>query len=216
LKSLLSIVALIVLGIIIWFFYSQWRAFSQPPTLEITTPRENDIVATDTFVIEGFTDNPSIKVVLDGNEANFVSPDGRFRINAKFTEPGLKRFTIVAKNEFNKQTEVQLDLTYRPPVKETPKNRIRVVNKAATPYSITIAKDKSTTTETVRLSPASPVEIEFTESIDVKNYDKNILDLYINDDASPTTSIDSKDFSINISNNRPIITVNKNNNEQKK
>lgn len=215
-RTLVSTVMLLALAVIIWFFYSQWRAFSTPPQLEITSPKTNDIISTDTFVIEGFTDNPSVKVVLDGNEANFVSPDGKFRINAKFSEPGSKRFTIVAKNEFNKQTEVQLDLTYRPPVKETPKNKIKVVNKGAVVYSMTIQKDNNTNTETVRIIPSTPLEIEFDELIEVKNFDKNILDLYINDDSSPTTSIDSKDFSISINNNRPIITVNKNNNEQKK
>lgn len=209
LKTLISVIALIALSVIVWFFYSQWKAFSQPPTLQINSPLQNDVVTTDSFVIEGFTDNPSVKVVLDGNEANFVSPDGKFRINAKFTEPGLKRFTIVARNEFNKQTELAVDLTYRPPVKIEPKNKIRVSNKSTSEYTITILKDGNTATEQVKINPASTAEIEYNLSVDVKNYDKTVLDLYLNDDASPTSSIDSKEFSIIIENNRPIIKVNK-------
>ncbi len=206
-KSLLSLLALALLAAVPYFFYRQWTAFNQPPVLEIRTPKQDEIVSTESFVIEGFTGDPSVKVILDGNEANYVDSNGNFKINAKFTEPGLKRFQLVAKNQFNKSKEASLELTYKPPQKVESKPKLRFTNKSAAVYNLTILRDKSTTTETIPVKPATTAEVLVNNSITVKNFDKSVLDLYFNDDQNPTTSIDSKEFSIIIENNRPIINT---------
>lgn len=204
-KTILSSIALIILALAGFFFYSQWRAFNQPPTLEILSPGANEVISTDTFVIEGFTGNPSVKVVLDGNEATYVDSNGKFKINAKFTEPGLKRFNIIAQSEFNKQREVTLDLTYQPPVKPPTRHKIRIANKTKNIVTVLVKKDKQTVATPKPINQTSTEEMEFDETIEVRNFDKSLLDLYLDEDTSPTTSIDSKSFSIKIENNRPII-----------
>jgi len=210
LKLLFSLFALIIPVLAIVFFYSQWKSFNSPPTLEIKSPKQNDVFTTENFVIEGFTGDPSIKVILDGNEANYIDSLGNFRINARFTEPGLKRFQLVAKNQFNKQTEVQLDVSYQPPVKLPQKPKIRIANKSSKIYTINLTKDKETTGQDIRIAVGSTFEVEFDEKVLIKNFDKNSLDIFLNNDQSPTTAIDFKDFSLTVQNNVPIIKEVKN------
>jgi transcriptional regulator with XRE-family HTH domain len=208
-KSLITLVVVVGLIGIIIYFVSLWKVLDQPPVLELKSPEQNAVMTTDTFVIEGFTGDPSVKVLLDGNEANYVDALGNFKINAKFSEPGTKKFILIAKNTF-KQAEAQLDVTYKPPVIVAPKPKIRLYNKSNNNITLPVRRDGVNTFESVIISPRSTKEIEFDQTIDIKNFENNTLELYFNDEATPTTSITYKEFSIKIDNNKLFIIPTKN------
>lgn len=207
LKTLLGLIFLIILVVTLYFFYSQWQTFNQPPSLVIIKPNQNDTLEQENFVIEGITDSLSVKVVVDGNDANFVDSKGRFRVNAKFTEPGNKRFTLIAENEFKKRTEFNLDLIYKPKEVKITKQKIKVVNNAVTTMSFTYAKDTKTTFETAQIKSKEFIEIEYDSKLDIKNFDYTNLSLYLDEDINPIKSLDSKEFSIIIENSRPLIKI---------
>jgi transcriptional regulator with XRE-family HTH domain len=205
-KLLISLVALFLTIGIVYFFFTQWKAFNTPPILDISFPKQNEVLTAETFTIEGFTGDPSVKVILDGNEANYVNSQGSWKINAHFTEPGIKRFQVIAENQFNKRTERTLDLVYKPEVKET-KHKVRIKNISKSIYTVPVIKDSLTTSENIAIGAEATVEIQFDKSIKITNFDKNILQLFFDEDAESTNSIDSKDFIIFIENNRPIIKL---------
>lgn len=207
LKTLLSLIFLALLFATIYFFYAQWQTFNQPPTLIILKPNQNDILEEENFVIEGITDSLSVKVVVDGNIANFVDSNGRFRVNAKFTEPGAKRFTIVAENEFKKRTEFNLDLIYKPKEVKVIKRKIKIVNNSKTTASFTYAKDARTSFESAQVEANEFIEIEYESRIEIKNFDYTRLNLYLDEDVNPISLTDSNEFSIVVENNRPIIII---------
>lgn len=207
LRTLLGIVFAIILMVTLYFFYSQWQTFNQPPSLVIIKPGQNETLNQADFVIEGITDSPSVKVVVDGNDANFTDTKGRFKVNAKFTEPGNKRFTIIAENEFRKRTEYNLDLKYIPQEIKITKQKIKIINNGTSLQSFGYAKDTKTTFETIQVKPKEFVEIEYDSKLDVKNFDYTKLSLYLNEDLNPLKSLDSKEFSIIIENSRPLIKI---------
>lgn len=205
-KSLLTIIGIIILVGVSFFFYSQWKEFSKPPVLEITSPKANDLIKTDTFTIEGFTGDPSVKVVLDGTVANYIDANGNFKVTAKFAEPGSKRFIVVATNQLGKKTERQLDLTYAQEKTEAKtENKIKIRNNLSSLYTITVAKDIQPVPTTVVIQPATTIEIVFNSKVSIGNFDKNKLSVFLGNDTTPTSSIDSKDFSIMIESGSVII-----------
>jgi transcriptional regulator with XRE-family HTH domain len=203
-RGVIASVDLLFFFIIIVFFYIQWKAFNSPPYLEIKTPASNDVIALENIVIEGFTGDPGIKVILDGNEANYVDSLGNFKINAHFTKPGLQRFQLIATNQFNKKTEKTLDLIYKPLVVET-KPKVRLKNKSPLPTEVLITKDSQIKANKLTINPDATEEIIFDQKLLINNFEKQSLDLFLNNDANPTSSIDFKDFSIIIENDRPIV-----------
>lgn len=204
-RTLIFLAIILFIGVVIAFFYSQWVVFTRPPTLLITSPSENSVITDENFVIEGVTDNTFVKVVVDGNEASFTDANGRFKVDAKFTQEGSKRFTIIAKNEFQRETQVNLDLTYDAPALEVQKQKVKIANTSAVSYTLTYSKDNRSNTENAIIPAGGSTEIEYDSRIDVKNFDNTKLDVYISNDTIPTESIDSKEFSIIIENSRLII-----------
>jgi cytoskeletal protein RodZ len=208
LKGVVSLFALSGVVIAILFFYSQWKAFNQPPRLEIISPKQGDVLTSENFVIEGFTGDPGVKVLLDGNEATYVDAElGKFKINGKFNEPGLKRFQVIAENQFQKKTIQSLDLKYDKPADASPTptptpvkapNKVRFFNKSTKEYKVSVVRDKKNPTapEQITVPSRKNAEVEFTQSLDIKNLDKTILDIYINNATTPETNIEGKEYSI--------------------
>lgn len=205
-KLIISILAILLTTGIFYFFYTQWRAFNTPPVLDISYPKQNEVLTNESFVIEGFTGDPSVKVILDGNEANYVNSQGSWKINAKFTEPGIKRLQVIAQNQFNKRTERIVDVVYKPEVKEE-KQRVRIKNPSKNIYNLTVTKDEALAAESLSIGGESTIDIQFDRSLKVSNFDKTVLQLYINEDQSPTNAVDSNTFIVLIENSRPIIKL---------
>ncbi|GIW57092.1 MAG: hypothetical protein KatS3mg083_037 [Candidatus Dojkabacteria bacterium] len=104
-KTIPRLAIAIVVMMILYFFYSILISVNEPPSIVIINPKNNEIIDQETFVIEGYTNNPQVKVTVDGILAQYLDANGRFIVNAKFNQPGLKRFTIIAENQFQKRNE---------------------------------------------------------------------------------------------------------------
>lgn len=198
-------IGFILISVIIYFFYVQIQAFYREPRLEIVTPIQNQILENDSFVIEGITDNSSVKVVVDGNQANFINPEGRFKVNARFNQAGSRRFTIIAENQFQKKTEYNLDLTYRPNQVVIEKNKLKLFNKGNTDVLIKYTTDNKLVFDDLLIRPLSSFEIDFDSKVSVKDFDTSKIDVYLNSNSASLSSIQSKQFTIQIENSLPII-----------
>ena len=207
-KAFTAILSLLLISIIIYFFYIQIQAFYVPPRLEIISPKSNTTLNSDTFTIEGFTDNISVRVSVDGNQATFVESSGKFRVNAKFNQPGPKRFTITAENEFKKKTELSLDLVYTPQETLISRQKVRFFNKSASETQFSYTIDNKSANEVQILKPQESSEIDFDLKLGIKNFDPTKLDVYLNTSSSPLNSINAKEFTITIENSVPIIKTN--------
>lgn len=204
-KTLTGIVLGLILIGVIYFFYSLWLSANQPPSIVILKPADNEIIEQESFVIEGISNSPLVKIVVDGVDANYVDTQGKFRVNAKFTQPGLKRFTILAVNEFQKRSEYNLDLIYRPKEETVQKRKVKIVNTSNLNQTLSYAKDTKVTFENVNLKAQESFETDFDSKIEFKNFNQQTMDFYIDDDTLPIQSIDSGQFSIIIENTRVII-----------
>lgn len=205
LQTLIGIILGTILILVVYFFYTLWVSANQPPSLIVIKPKDNEVIEQESFVIEGITNSPFVKVVVDGNEANYIDKEGRFIVNAKFNQPGFKRFTIIAENEFKKRTEYNLDLIYRPVETKIQKQKIRITNNSDIEKSIAYSKDARTSFDSVKINPKDTLEIEFDFKIEIKNFEPNTMNLYINEDTIPIRSIDTSQFSITIESARVII-----------
>lgn len=208
LKSLLFIVLSIFVITVLSFFYYQWNIFTRPPNLVITSPENNQSLQTESFVIEGITDGNDVKIYVDGNQATFIDSNGRFRVNANFNQPGQKRFTVTAKNEFNLETTVSLDLTYERETQTVLSNKIKFENVSPTNSTFQISIDSSGV-ENIVLSTNQTRVIEFKSSISVTNFDSKRVKVYFDNDTIPTAQIDTTRFSVIIENARLFIKTEK-------
>ena len=193
-KGLLSILILIGIGLILLFFYKQWQAFNIPPTLEVLTPAENAIVSSDTVTIEGFTGDPSVKVVLDGNDATYTDVSGKFKVTGKFSEPGTRKFHLIATNQFNKTMQKDIDLKYVPQIIPQVTPKIRITNTSNTPYTISSSIDNLVQTSQT-IPQKGTIELNFANSLNISNFNNTILSLYINNNTDPSP-INSKNLAI--------------------
>jgi cytoskeletal protein RodZ len=199
-RTLIGIVFGVILLLAVYFFYSQWISFSEPPSLVILGPDQNTTLTQQEFVIEGLTDSASVKIFVDGNQGNFIDSKGRFKVNAKFAEPGTKRFTIIAQNDF-KKTEYTLDLKYQPEETKVVTQKVKIVNNGIKASTLNYSKDSKPIFENATIQPNGFIEIEFSQKIEFKNFDEASMNLYLNNDLNPIEAIDSKEFSIMITGN---------------
>ncbi len=202
------LIGLTLITVIIYFFYIQIQAFYIAPRLEIIAPRQNSIIENEVFVIEGITDSISVKVVVDGNQANFIDSQGRFRVNGKFNQPGAKRFTISAENEFRKKSEINLDLIYTPRQSIILKQKIKFFNKSKADIKFSYTTDNKLIFEIITIKPQESSELDFDSKIMVRDFDISKLDIYLNGSTNPLSSISSKGFTVEIENSIPIIKTN--------
>lgn len=205
-KTIISVIgSLLIIGVI-YFFFIQIQAFYQPPILEITSPQANSIVTEANVTIEGFTGDPSVKVLVDGNEANYVDTFGNFKVNVKFNEPGLKRFQIIARNQVNKETSAQLELNYQPqetasevtptPAPSPDSFTLTLKNTGNFPATYTAKIDNNSEYETVTVDTNEEQDIVFKQRLELTDYDEELLEIYLPGAEKPTSTIDSTTFSI--------------------
>lgn len=206
-KFFTAIIGLSLISVIVYFFYVQIQAFYIEPRLEIISPQQNSIIDSEVFLIEGFTDNISVKVIVDGNQAQ-IDANGRFRVNGRFNQPGPKKFSIIAENEFRKKTEINLDLTYTPKQTIVTKQKVRFFNKGNTDTTFSYTTDNKAVFEDQIVRPLESSEIDFDSKLGVRNFDVTKLDIYLNGSSTPLSSISSKEFTIEIENSIPIIKTN--------
>lgn len=113
-KTLVILLTICIIAIISYFFYKTWLASNTPPSLIIINPQNNQVIKQKIFSIEGISSSPDVKIYVDGIEAVYLNSEGKFKVDAKFNNPGLKRFNIIAINPLQKKSEYVLDLIYEP------------------------------------------------------------------------------------------------------
>lgn len=98
-KFLYSVVVITAVVAIVGYIVFDLNKFSQPPSIEITSPKE-EVVNTKDIVIEGKTTDTAI-VEINGQTAN-VEDDGRFAQRVQLNL-GVNVFEIKAKTRFGKE-----------------------------------------------------------------------------------------------------------------
>lgn len=100
--TILVVVAAIV-GLVGFYLYSQYRAFSSPPTLVVSAPVEGQVVDQLEFNVAGTTD-PSASVIIN-NQPTLVEANGTFSIAVSLL-PGDNSIEVRAKSRGGKETVV--------------------------------------------------------------------------------------------------------------
>lgn len=106
-QSLLIVAGLLV--IFIGYLLFQYRYAFLPPSLAITAPKEDAVVAQD-VTITGTTDSEATVVV--NNEPVSLTPDGKFRKTLTLF-PGKNVITVKSKNRSGKESVVERSITVR-------------------------------------------------------------------------------------------------------
>lgn len=103
------IISLVVFSILAVVFYIGWqfRVFSAPPKLQISSPADNTALDTDYTFIVGKTD-PGAKLFINDSSVA-TDPEGNFKERISLSE-GTNVLKIVASSEMDKKTEVNLTL----------------------------------------------------------------------------------------------------------
>lgn len=103
------IIGLVVSSILAVVFYIGWqfRVFSAPPKLQISSPADNSALDTDYTFIVGKTD-PGAKLFFNDSSVA-TDPDGSFKERISLQE-GTNLLKIVAANEMGKETALSLTL----------------------------------------------------------------------------------------------------------
>jgi transcriptional regulator with XRE-family HTH domain len=206
-KNILRLVIGTTVILIGYFFYSILLSVNAPPSIVIISPKNNEVIRQETFTIEGYTNSPQVKVIVDGVIAEYIDATGRFIVNARFNQPGLKRFNIIAENQFQKRNEYSLDLIYHPPQKTQEKKSIRIKNNSQFEQKILIAFDGKKIFDEFIIPTNESREFEYVSNIEFKNFNFEALSIYLDDDTEPIRSIDSNEFSINIDGVRVILKI---------
>lgn len=106
-------VAMLIIGLIVIFllyFGLQFRRLGQPPTLDITAPKNESIVTERKVDVMGKTDNDAT-VTINGT-TTLVRGDGRF-FDQVTLEPGVNSITVVATSRFGKISTVLLKVGFQ-------------------------------------------------------------------------------------------------------
>ncbi|HEY1074846.1 MAG TPA: helix-turn-helix domain-containing protein [Patescibacteria group bacterium] len=109
--------SIVVLLAFIGYVTYQVRQFASPPSLEITSPNNDQVVESETVRIEGKTE-PGALVMIDDIQAS-VGSDGVFSY-VLILRPGLNQITVVSENRIKKQTSRIVSILYRAPVSVSP------------------------------------------------------------------------------------------------
>lgn len=182
-KTIVIFFTLLIILIISYFFYRTWLISNTPPTLTIITPQNNEVIRQKNFVIEGISNGPDVKIYVDGIEATYLDSKGWFKVEAKFNNPGLKRFNIIAINSLQRKSEYNLDLIYQPDNTINNLNQaktVKLMNKSNNIQKLIIDYD-SKTKEEVFIKPNDIYEIKINniKEIKINNPNKNKFIVYI-------------------------------------
>ncbi len=206
-KTIPRLAITIVVIIIMYFLYSILISANETPSILIIRPKNNEIIEQETFVIEGYTNNPQVKVFVDGMLAQYLDANGRFIVNAKFNQPGLKRFTIIAENQFQKRNEYTLDLIYRPKEQQKDKKTIRIKNNSPNEQKILVTIDDDKIFKEFKIKGNEWLELKYSFKVEFKDFNYRVLSMYLDDDTEPIQSIDTTEFSISMEGKRVILKI---------
>lgn len=106
--------ALIIAGvflILIIFILFQYRAAFLNPSLDISTPKDNEIVKSLTVSVKGKTE-PNTTLFVEG-EAVVVNPDGSFSSEISLF-PGKGTLSFIVENRFGRKTQKSLNILIKP------------------------------------------------------------------------------------------------------
>ncbi len=98
-----------VLFIVGYLFY-EFRLFSTPPALQISTPSENEIVNTNSITVIGTTD-PANKVYINGAQVPYISTTGDFSLTVNLHD-NINELTITSTNNLNRTTTIKRDVIF--------------------------------------------------------------------------------------------------------
>lgn len=93
-------IALLILSLLVYIWWAV-RKFSAPPLLIITKPTQNQVITTDSIIIEGKTDPGSY--IYINNEPIDVNQQGRFTQEVGLGQ-GMATLQIVAKNRLDRRS----------------------------------------------------------------------------------------------------------------
>lgn len=100
-------VVILVLGYLIF----QYTKFLSPPSLEINSPKENEVVASSTLNVSGKT-NSDAKVIIN-NQPAIVDENGNFSTTLDVNQE-TKEVDIVATSRSGKLTEIKRNISVSP------------------------------------------------------------------------------------------------------
>lgn len=107
-----AFIGILLVGFFI-FLYFQYRQYTDDPSIDIYYPQDNQVVVDDVIDITGKVDLDSEVFI---NTQNIIAnPDGTFLTSVKLRE-GINTFSIRAVNRLEKETEIILNIIYRPEV----------------------------------------------------------------------------------------------------
>jgi hypothetical protein len=109
-KILIGIGFILIVLFFGYLFYS-YRNYSGPPSLEIQTPENNEVVDTSLIDVTGKTDIDSVLFI--NGEKILIKPDGSFAASLNLKE-GTNTLSITSINKLDKKTEEVLTVIYRP------------------------------------------------------------------------------------------------------
>lgn len=101
------LIALVIFALFIYLFY-QYRAAFFPPYLSISSPKEKEVISSQTVLVTGSTDaNTAVTV---NNLPTFVDSTGKFTKEVPVF-PGNVVLSVKAVNSFGKMTEIDRHVT---------------------------------------------------------------------------------------------------------
>jgi cytoskeletal protein RodZ len=106
-QSLVIAAGLLIL--FVGYLLFQYRYAFLPPSIDITSPKEDAVVSQD-VTVTGTTDSEATVVV--NNEPVSLSPDGKFKKNLTLF-PGKNVITVKAKNRAGKEAVLEREITVR-------------------------------------------------------------------------------------------------------
>lgn len=110
LKQTIGIILLLFLGLLGYLGFQYRHAFLNPP-LDVSSPKQNAVLTSQTITIQG-TSDPS-NTVLVNNEPVSLDTNGAFKKSIDVF-PGKTTITIKAVNTFGKETLIKRDIDVRP------------------------------------------------------------------------------------------------------
>ena len=106
-KNFLILAVFVIVAVYIFFQYS---SLLFAPKLEVSKPRDNQVITGNVVEIEGKTD-PYATVEID-NEETYVNIQGVFK-KSEYLFSGSNKIDIVAKNRFGKESRKTITVTVK-------------------------------------------------------------------------------------------------------
>lgn len=99
-----------IIAIIAFYLIYELRVFSLPPTLQVSSPTQNEVVNVATILVTGNTDIGD-KVSINGVPVPYITNTGGFSLNVTL-HSGLNQLGITTTNTLNKSMTVNRNVIY--------------------------------------------------------------------------------------------------------